>query len=251
MPAGPEALIEQAEALESEAAAGSEGAAADTLRLQAAELRRQALGPRPYPVLICGACYHLTGWLDADGVCVFDALRRREHTGRGFYDVRDARVAASREQTPLLRRARRALGIAGERDRVAQWLAKVEPAETGPPAPEEGWELEAPVKYERRDPAGVHVVVCFDVQSVRFDFAEWQPVDATRGGKPRTLVPREFPASLPIAQLAEAWNDFVEDVAGHNRRLWRAESDRRDAAYVSASERRAADELEGGTSGLL
>jgi hypothetical protein len=184
-------------------------------------------------------------------VCVFDALRRLERARSGFSDVRDARVSVFREQTPLLRRARRALGIAGERDRVAQWLSKVEPDETGPSAPESGWELEAPVKYERRDPAGVHVVVCFDVQSVRFEFAEWQPVDATRGGKPRTLVPREFGASLPIDQLAEAWNDFVEDVAGHNRRLWRAESDRRDAAYLSASELRAADEVERGTSGLL
>ena len=123
--------------------------------------------------------------------------------------------------------------------------------ETGPVAPEEGWELEAPVKFERTAPEGAHLLVCFDARSLRFEYGAWRDIATTHGSKPRRLVPREFPASLPVEQLVEAWSDFKEEVAAHNRQVWQAEAERREAQRRADSERRAAEDEERGTSGLL
>jgi hypothetical protein len=245
-------LLDQAAALDVEAGEYREGGPkAEELLRRAAGLRVQALGPRPYPVLVCGACGRLTGWLSVDGLCAADVQRRREHAGGGFLSIADRSPHPATEPGGLLRRIERALGVSRRRDRMRAWLAQVEPGETGPIAPEEGWELEAPVKVERPAPEGAHLLVCFDVESLRFDSGAWREVASTRGGKPRRLVPREFPASVPVEQLVEAWSDFKDEVAAHNRSIWEAESERREARRRAEAERRAAEDEERGTSELL
>lgn len=210
---------------------------------RAAELRVQALGTKPYPVLICPHCFALTGWRDTTGTCLECWARRREHNWNE--PLPDARARLDEKPVPLMRRVKRTLGVGTARDRAREWLSRVEPDDTGPIEPEEGWEIEVPVKYDIADPeGGAHRVVRFDVQSYRFEYAAWRACDTSRGGKPRRLVPREFPASLPIEQLAEAWADFVAEVAEHNRRVWRTETERR--ALTSAP-----GEDERGTADLL
>jgi hypothetical protein len=244
-------LLAQASALDAEAvAAHSDERPQAVLRRQAAELRVQALGPKPYAVLICTSCFHLTGWLSADGVCAPD-LRHRRHASAGWPSVDDRRPPLPAESGPLLRRLRRSLGLGGQRDHVRAWLARVEPGETGPVAPEEGWELEIAVKFEQEAPEGPDLLVYFDAASVRFEYGAWRPVDATRGGKPRRLVPREFVASLPVAALVEAWTDFVQEVADHNRLVWQAEVTRRTGNVAAEQAHRDAAELQRGTSDLL
>jgi hypothetical protein len=244
-------LLAQAAALDAEAvAAHSDERPAAELRRQAAELRVRALGPRPYPVLVCTSCFRLTGWLSAEGLCAPD-LRHRLQAAAPWPAPAAPLPALPGESGPLLRRVRQTLGVGSRRDRMRSWLARVEPDETGPPAPEEGWELEAPVKHEDRLAEGPDLIVFFDAASIRFEYGAWRRCDATPGGKPRRLVPREFPASLPVAALAEAWNDFVEEVAAHNRRVWDAEAARRGVRLAAVQARRDAEELQRGTSDLL
>jgi hypothetical protein len=244
-----EELLAQAAALDAEAvAAHSDERPQAVLRRQAAELRVEALGPKPYPVLICSSCFRLTGWLSADGLCAPD-LRHRRHVSAAWPTVEQLPLPA--ESGPPLRRLRRALGMGGRRDRMRAWLARVEPGETGPVAPEEGWELEVAVKYEQEAPEGPDLLVYFDAASVRFEYGAWRPVDGTHSGKPRRLGPRELPASLPVAALVEAWTDFVQEVADHNRRVWHAEATRRVAHAAEIKARHEAAEIQRGTSDLL
>lgn len=243
-----EDILSQAEELDAQAFTSADPG---TLRRQAAELRAQALGEKPYPVLICGVCFCLTGWLDGSGMCASDAWRRLEQSGRGFVDMRDLRAGYSAPSRSAWERARRALGIPDRRDRLREWLRQVVPDQTGPIDPEAAWEIESATKHERQAPEGAHLLIQFDVQSLRFERGTWAPIDVSRHGKPRTLVPRTFSASLPIDALAEAWNDFGEEVARHNRAIWQAESAARDARSRAAAERRDAEELERGTDRLL
>lgn len=243
-------LLAQAAALDAEAiTAHSDDRPQAVLRRQAAELRVQALGPKPYPVLICSSCFHLTGWLGADGACALD-LRHRRHVSAGW-PGNEWRVPLPAESGPLLRRVRRTLGMGSRRDRARAWLARVEPGEAGPVAPEEGWELEVPVKYEQEAPEGHDLLVYFDVASVRFEYGAWRPVDGSHSGKPYRLGPREFAASLSVEALVEAWTDFVQEVGDHNRRVWHAEATRRVAHAVELKARHEAAELQRGTSDLL
>ena len=246
------ALLAQADALDGEAAGLDEAEPRRSeLLKRAAELRVQALGARPYPVLVCPACFCLTGWLDDDGVCAVDAARRDVGATSGFYDVRDSRPRFEEPPAPLASRIGRALGLGTRRERERAWLARVEPGQTGPTQPEEGWELEWPISFERQAPSGPHLLVHFDTQSIRFDQGAWREADTTRGGKPPRLFPREFSASLATDALAEAWADFKEEATAHNRALWTAEVAAREARTAAEEERRLAAETERGTSGLL
>jgi hypothetical protein len=207
-------------------------AAADHLAVQrdyrgAAELRVQALGPKPYPVLICSECCTVTGWLGSDGTCAPCWLRRTEHASNSF--AAPAAVSYGTARRPLGSRLAHTLRGSRAQDRALAWLGVVAPGETGPIEPEDGWDLEVPVKTDVPAPEGPHRIVRFDAQSMRFERGNWSPCATSHGGKPRVLVPREFPATLPIEQLAEAWNDFEEEVAVHNRAVWAAEAARRDA----------------------
>lgn len=247
-----EELLEQAAALEDEAVARhGDDPEAGELRRRAAKLRVEALGPKPYPVQICAVCFHLTGWVGADGACSSDLRLRREHADPNRLGAPDLRMHAPPDPVPLLRRVKRSLGVGGAHDRAREWLTKVDPGETGPVEPEEGWALEWPVRFEQPAPEGPDLLVAFDMQSLRFEFGSWRPADVSPGGRPRRLVPREFAASLPIEALAEAWNDFEEEVAEHNRRVWQAESARREGKEQAERERRAAEAAQRGTSELL
>lgn len=219
--------------------------------LAAAEQQVEALGSKPYPVLICTACFRLTGWVGANGACANCIRTTREHADPNRLGLATPHLEPLRDQVSFLRRAKRALGVGSDRDRAREWLSKVEPDETGPIAPEEGWTIEWPIKSEREAPEGPHRLVLFDVQSFRFEYGAWRPAATSSGGKPRTLTPRDFEASLEIAALAKAWNDYVAQVTEHNSRVWRAEAERRESGERAADERRLADELERGTSGLL
>lgn len=244
-------LLAQAAALDAEAiAAHSDDRPQAVLRRQAAELRVEALGPKPYPVLICSSCFHLTGWLSADGLCAPD-LRHRRHVSADWPRIDPERLVLPTESGPLLRRVRRTLGMGSRRDGARAWLSRVEPGETGPVAPEEGWELEVGVKFEQEAPEGPDLLVYFDAASVRFEYGAWRPVDGTHGGKPRRLVPREFAASLPVEALVEAWTDFLQEVGDHNRSVWHAEAARRVAHAAEIRARHEAAELQRGTSDLL
>ena len=244
-------LLARASALDAEAvAAHSDERPQAVLRRQAAELRVQALGPKPYPVLICSSCFRLTGWLGADGVCAPE-LRHRMHTSGTWPPPGAGRLPLPAESGPLLRRLLRTLGLGSRRDRLRAWLARVEPGETGPVAPEEGWELEVAVKYEQEAPEGPDLLVCFDAASVRFEYGAWRPVDGSHSGKPLRVGPRELPASLPVAALVEAWTDFLQEVAEHNRHVWHADAARRVAHAAEVEARHEAAELQRGTSDLL
>jgi hypothetical protein len=243
-------LLAKADALDDEGLRAS-SAKQDELRKRAAGLRVEALGAKPYPVLVCASCYELTGWLDENGDCATDAMRRLQDSAGGFADVRDDRPRYEDAPAPVGRRVARAIGLGRRRDRAREWLEWIEPGETGPVDPEEGWEIEAPISYEQPAPSGPHLLVHFDTQSLRFEDGAWRPADTTHGGKVRRLVPREFPASLATDALAEAWSDFKEEVAEHNRAVWAPEAERRAAAAAAAEERRLAGEIESGTSRLL
>lgn len=246
-----EELLAQAAALDAEAiAAHSFDRPQTVLRRQAAELRVQALGSKPYPVLICSSCFHLTGWVDSEGVCAPD-LRHRRHVSADWAGVDAERLVLPTESGPLLRRMRRTLGLGSRRDRARAWLARVEPGETGPVVPEEGWELEVAVKYEQQAPEGPDLLVYFDAASVRYEYGAWRPVEGSHSGKPQRLGPRELPASLPVAALVEAWTDFVQELDDHNGRVWHAEAARRVAHASEISARHEAAELQRGTSDLL
>jgi len=242
-------LLSQADALDAQAAGlPEEDQRAAALRRQAADLRVEALGQRPYPVLICSACFRMTGWLGAEGACATDT--RRSATSNDW-SVGDRRARPVAQPATLLRRMRRGLGVSTSRDRAKEWMTKVDPDATGPVAPEEGWGIEWPVKAELPAPEGPDLIVTFDVQSYRFEDGSWRECDVTPGGKPRRLVPREFAASLAIDALAEAWNDFEAEVAAHNARVWATERARRDGTDQINRERSAAYESERGTSEIL
>lgn len=250
--AAPEELLAQAVALDDEAARlPYDSQRAHELRQQAAGLRVKALGPRPYPVLVCTVCSRLTGWVGAEGVCATDVRRRLESADPNRLGAPDWRVRPVPEAMPLLRRVKRGLGVGTSRDRRREWLAKVDPGTTGPVEPEEGWTIEWPVKVEVPAPEGPDLLVLFDVQSYRFEYGSWRECAVTPGGKPPHLIPREFAASLSIAALAEAWNDFRAEVLEHDERVWAAEHERREHAAQAERERAAAYETEHGTSELL
>jgi hypothetical protein len=207
---------------------------------RAAELRVQALGPRPYPLLICETCSVVTGWLGSDGACVMCWTRKHDRDANRVMAA-DARPRRREQRVPLGRRLARTLGLGAMRE----WLSRIDPGDTGPTAPEEGWETESAVKWDEAAPEGPHRVVRFDVQTYRFEYGAWRPCDGSRGGKPRRLVPRELGADLPIEQLAEAWNDFEAEVAAHNRRFWQTEAARRGVQPRTPDEERGVADLLG------
>jgi hypothetical protein len=250
--AASEELLAQAVALDDEAAGlPYDDRRAHELRREAAGFRVRALGPKPYPVLICSVCSRLTGWVGADGACASDIRRRLESADPNHLGAADQRVRPAAEPMPLLRRVKRGLGVGTSRDRTREWLTKVDPGTSGPVEPEDGWTLEWPVKAEVPAPEGPDLLVLFDVQSYRFEYGSWRECATTPGGKPPRLIPREFAASLSIAAIAEAWNDFTTEVAQHNERVWAAEQERRESVAQDERERAAAYETEHGTSELL
>jgi hypothetical protein len=238
----PEELLAEAQRLEAEAFRGDEESPGGrTLRARAAALRVEALGDRVYPVVICAACYRVTGWTSAAGVCdscVRSAELNEAYTDPrgGWVEVTDIRSAST--QWPGLPLRNRLLGLVARGATVDRaWLSRVEPDDTGPASPERGFELEGANREEIGAADGSGFVIRFSSRTYRFDHAGWVPLETTRIARSGMLVPAEFSAGLPIEQLAEAWGDFRAAVDSFNGRAWANESVSRDTDRAARQER--------------
>ncbi len=229
----PEELSRRALELDAEAARVGDGTAAGgELRAQAAALQVEALGPRIYPVLVCGSCFRVTGWTDATGNC--DTCLRREQLRAAYSDPHGGWVdltepAASPQATgkPLLKRLAGALGR-GEAPGHA-WHVLVEPGETGPISPETGYEIEVARRDQVAAPDGSDtILIRFSTAISRFGGTGWQRLETTRARHTSLLVPTEFAADLPIEQISEAWGDYKNAVHAFNRAVWAQQSGARE-----------------------
>jgi hypothetical protein len=221
-------------------------------------LRTQAVGEKVYPVLTCGECFRLTGWLSGDGRC--DACVRRAQLSAAYRDshsgwvsVADTRHAPTRAPTRPLR-ARLAAGVsprARAREVAARWLAYVEPGDTGPIDPEPGYELEIARRDEVELTDGTGILVRFSSVTYRFADGNWQQIEQTKIAHRDIAVPAEFPASLPVEHLVEAWGDYQAAIAAFNRRIWAAEDGRRERQRQAGEARAEAVREQQHTSDLL
>jgi hypothetical protein len=219
--------------------AGEESAKGRELRGRAAALRVQALGERVYPVLVCGSCFRLTGWLDAEKRC--DSCLRRAQLQAAYSDahggwvqVGDERGAAAQPKPAggsLLGRLAsvRHRREAHERALAEAWLTHVRPDETGPIDPEEGYELEGARREELAAADGSGMLVRFHTVTSRFADGAWSELETTKIARRDLLVPAELPASLPVEQIVEAWGDYKAAVDAVNRATWSAQSAQREA----------------------
>jgi hypothetical protein len=229
----PDALFAEAEQLDMQAVqAGEDSEVGRRLRSQAAALKVKALGARVYPVVICSACFSVTGWTGADGKC--DACLRAAQLHAAFSDPHGGwvQVGARRPVAPGPGKSFRAqLSSFAGRGRTGDhaWLSRVAPGDTGPSAPESGYELEVAKRDEVAAVDGSGMVVRFTTLRHRFGGTEWIPLETTRIARGATHVPSEFSAGLPIEQLAEAWGDYRGAVDAFNSAAWSQESARRDA----------------------
>jgi|tagenome__1003787_1003787.scaffolds.fasta_scaffold20515815_1 hypothetical protein len=252
-----EELLRQADELDERASALAQ-AEGDRLRTEAAGLRVSALGEKPYPVLVCAACFRLTGWLgsgDRCETCLDRELRKAAYAdpSGGWVDLTADRPA---EQSAGLAPSgwKRAAAAVGWRRplreaRLAVWLRNIDPGETGPMQPEEGFELAVADRAEDPAPEGGDLLVRFYARGLRFEAASWQPRVGT--ALPDPLTPNVFAASLPIDQLAEAWNDFRAEVDDFSRARWSDESARRERERAADEELLRARREQRGTSSLL
>jgi hypothetical protein len=226
------------------------GAEGQKLRAQAAALRKQAAGEKDYPILTCGSCFRLTGWLSRDGRC--DECLRRDRMNAAYSDphagwvsvadTRQAQVPAHLRALPLRLRIAATLGRSRAHARVVaqQWLAVVEPGDTGPIDPEIGYELEIATRDEVELIEGYGMLVRFSSLAHRFAENGWQPIEKTKIEHRDIPVPAEFPATLPVELLVEAWGDYQAAVAAFNRRVWAAEEQRREAERQAGDARKQA-----------
>jgi hypothetical protein len=253
-------LLAEAHRLDAEAVqAGDEGEQGRSLRAQAAALRMQALGERVYPVLTCVTCFRLTGWVNGDGNCDACVRRAQLHAAysdshAGWVSVADTRQAPTQGPTPPLR-ARLAAGLGRSQARAritaGRWLAFVEPGDTGPIDPELGYELEVAHRDEVELTDGSGILVRFSSVAQRFTESGWQQIELTKIAHRDIAVPAEFPASLPVEQLVEAWGDYQAAVAAFNRRVWAAEEESREAQRQAGEARDEALREQRHTSDLL
>ena len=212
----------------------------------------RALGEKPYPVLVCVSCSRLTGWVGERGAC--DACLRREQLRSayadphgGWVDVSDARTAG-RPGSPARPLGLRLAAFAGRgvsREHAAdrEWLALVDPDETGPISPEAGYELEAAARDQvaAADGSGT-IVIRFSTAAHRFSGKDWEKLDGTRIPHTSILVPTEFSAGLPVEQLVEAWGDYGAAVRAFNCVVWRRQAEAQEEERQVLQERAVAAE---------
>ena len=242
-----EELARQAAALDAEAfRVREESAQGRELRARAAQLRVRAIGERIYPVVVCTSCFRVTGWTDAAGRC--DDCLRHEQTRAAFADphgdfvvLADVRQAPpARPAAPLRSRLAALVGKGEDRGRAAdhEWLALVEPDESGPISPEAGYQIEVARRDEIAAADGTAtILIRFTTTTSRFDGAAWERLETTRIGHADILVPAELSAALPIEQLTEAWGDYGNAVHAFNRSVWEraraAREEQRQAAQAA------------------
>jgi hypothetical protein len=231
-------------------------AKARELGMRAAELRMQVLGEKPYPVLVCSECFQLTGWLgsgDRCDVCISSARREAsfENPGGSWVSLATDASAFSTQRASAWKRLAAKFGASAalDKERTTAWNAKVDPGETGPFEPEDGFELFGAERGESAAPEGVDLLVRFWLRAYRFENHAWQQI--IRTGGPVPLTPDVFPASLPIDQIAEAWNDYCDEVRRHGAAAWAAECERREGKRQAAQSLADARSEQRGTSGLL
>lgn len=233
-------LIEQAKQLETQAIEqGEETAAGRELRSKAAALRVQALGQRSYPVLVCQNCFAVTGWLDGNQHC--DSCLRREQLEAAYHDPRGGwvslaptgvAIAAPKPQGAPIRNRLGALRRSHEaRDQalVAAWMTRVRPDETGPIAPESGYQVEVAKREELEAADHSGMVVRFRTATHQFNDSSWAELPTTNISRHDVLVPKEFSAGLSAEQIVDAWNDYKTAVDAFNRRAWDDSSEQREA----------------------
>ena len=127
----------------------------------------------------------------------------------------------------------------------------MEPGDTGPIDPEPGYELEIARRDEVELTDGSGILVRFSSVTYRFVDSDWHQVEQTKIAHRDIAVPAEFPASLPIEQLVEAWGDYQAAIAAFNRRVWAAEDERREAKRQAGEAREEALRAQQHTSDLL
>jgi Lhr-like helicase len=196
--------------------------------------------------------------LSGDGHC--DACVRRAQLAAAYHDshsgfisVADTRQATARPPARPLR-ARLAAGVSSRaraREIAAQWLAQVEPNDTGPIDPEPGYELEIARRDEVELTDGSGILVRFSSVTYRFVESRWQQIEQTKIAHRDIAVPAEFPAALPVENLVEAWGDYQAAVAAFNRRVWAAEEVRRETQRQEREAREEAFREQRHTSDLL
>jgi hypothetical protein len=238
-------LLAQAQALEDRAIeAGESTPAGRGLLEQAARLRVQALGEKSYPVVVCTECFRVTGWLDASRLCD-PCVRSRQRQAAysdphgGFVVLEDSRPAgtpAEPQAGPGL--VGRLLGGKGARDRalVETWMTRVEPDDTGPVSPEEGYETEVAHRDEVEAPDRSGMLVRFHTATHRFTGGRWAQLETTRIAGRDLLVPAEHSAGLPAEQLVDAWLDYRTAIDDLNRGRWSHESGARETGRIAQAE---------------
>jgi hypothetical protein len=253
--ATPDDLLAEARRLDGEAAnVGEDGPKGRELRGQAAALRVEALGPRPYPVVVCAGCFRLTGWTTAEQQCDAcarrAALRAARAASGGWLPNRPPPAAGGPSLRTRLSGRTRGRGARAEAAAHA-WLARVDPGETGPIDPEQGYELEGAVRdeVERVDAAGV--LVRFATATERFADGEWVRLPTTRIGRSLLPYPTEFAADVPVQMLVEAWTDYQAAVTAVNRARWHAIAAARDADLTRREQRERALREQAHTAELL
>lgn len=125
---------------------------------------------------------------------------------------------------------------ARERARVETWMTRVEPDDTGPIAPEEGYEVEVAHRDEVEVADGSGMLIRFRTATHRFTGGRWVPLETTRIGSRDLLVPAEHAAGLPAEQLVDAWLDYRTAVDELNRARWSRESGDRESRRVARAE---------------
>jgi hypothetical protein len=239
-------LLGKARELEAEAVrTGEDLPKGRELRAEAAKLRCRALGAKVYPVLTCSSCYRITGWTAADGRC--DACLRRAQLESAYADphggwvaVTDTREPPPKQPAPPLRARIAALAggrAARERAVALEWLKRVDPDTTGPISPEAGYELEVARRDEVDAADGSGIVIRFSTATLRFADSGWLQLETSRIGHADMLIPAEFSAGLPMAQLAEAWTDYELSVALFNRAIWQGQSAAREVERQTREDR--------------
>ena len=190
---------------------GEHAAAGLALRNRAARLRQRALANRPYPALVCGSCLAVTGWLDRDGDC--DRCLRARLLSESFADPHGSWVDLGDTRTPESsgrRTPKRLFARRRELPARDEWRRLVDPGDTGPVDPEDGYTLDVAHRAELEAADRSCVLVRFLTSAHRFEGAGWLKLESTTVAAGAILTPTTFPTDLPIDQLAEAWGVDVE-----------------------------------------
>jgi hypothetical protein len=115
-------------------------------------------------------------------------------------------------------------------------MKRVEPDETGPIVPEEGYEIDVAHRDEIEAADRSGMLIRFRTATHRFADGRWVPLETTRIGSRDVLVPTEHSAGLQAEQLVDAWLDYRTAIDELNRARWSRASGDREARRVAGAE---------------